>query len=850
MWPARHSRTRELVILVAFSRLLAVESSIQGVVRDEATHQPLVGANVIVDGTEMGAATDAAGRFTIPGVPPGFYHVRFEMMGYKPLVKLNVRVIPERSSFITAELPQQTLQLKEVTVTRAYYQKQKDAFVSSRTVDFEEIRRDPAGVIDIQRMMQALPSVVSAADQQNEIVVRGGSPGENLFLMDNMEITNPNHFGEQGTGGGPINMLNTLFIDRVDFLAGAFPAKYGDKASSVMDIHLREGSRDYHGLDLDMSIAGVGLFAEGPLARGRGSYMTSYRKSYLDLIIRSTGLVAIPHYWNAQAKVTYDLNEANKIMLNFMHGDDSINIEGESTPQTRGAENVDVEGQQSVLGLTFKRLWAKNALSRFTVAWTSAQFVYDVYRFNPAGTRHTYYEQDETEWDVQARSDFVWRLSPTMEISGGGDLKRIGADFHARLDNDTVWVYGYSLPETPDTFVILDEKMWEDSVFPLIEGADPDSIYVDGHNIIHYGRKNRDGEWEYVKMKSLVADTVYPGWSNRVEDAFLRSGLFFQFKWRPGPRLTLNTGSRIGHFGYTNFLWFSPRLAISYHLSDQTTLNFALGRHFQTPALITLTHAAENKHLRSKYTDQVVLGLEHFFSEITRGTIEIYGKEYHDVPVPLSQTTLDTADRSLRWVNKGGGYSYGIEFFLQKKLARDFFGTFSYSYYKAMAKDPRYPERNTYYPWHFDFRHVLTAIGGYKLPLRGPGAKRPEGRNRLSRFVAKTLGSGAQELEFSFRYRYLGGKPYTPLTYDHVVRRWYEEAGVKYNSQRFPPYHRLDIMVLWHYNFGRVSLVSYVDIQNILDRDNVWDLQRNPDGTKSKVYQFKVFPVGGFTLEF
>lgn len=57
-------------------------------------------------------------------------------------------------------------------------------------------------------------------------------------------------------------------------------------------------------------------------------------------------------------------------------------------------------------------------------------------------------------------------------------------------------------------------------------------------------------------------------------------------------------------------------------------------------------------------------------------------------------------------------------------------------------------------------------------------------------------------------------------------------------------------MVLWHYNFGRVSLVSYVDIQNIFDRDNVWDLQRNPDGTKSEVYQFKVFPVGGFTLEF
>lgn len=271
--------------LIFVSSLFSEDSNIRGVVRDQATQQPLIGANIIVEETVHGAAADGNGEFIIANIPPGFYHVRFEMMGYQPLVKLNIRVLPERGVVILAELIQQAVELEGVTVTRAYFQKEKDAFVSSRTVDFEEIRRDPSG-FDIQRMMQALPSVVSTADQQNEIVVRGGSPGENLFIMDNIEISNPNQFGMQGSGGGPINIVNTLFIDRVDFLAGAFPAKYYDKASSVMDIRLKEGNRNFHSLDLDMSMAGFGFFAEGPVAGGKGSYVASYRKSYLDLIIK------------------------------------------------------------------------------------------------------------------------------------------------------------------------------------------------------------------------------------------------------------------------------------------------------------------------------------------------------------------------------------------------------------------------------------------------------------------------------------------------------------------------------------------------------------------------------------
>ncbi|MCH7732014.1 MAG: TonB-dependent receptor [Candidatus Marinimicrobia bacterium] len=834
--------------LIFVSSLFAEDSSIRGVVRDQATQQPLIGANIIVEGTIHGAAADVNGEFIITNVPPGFYHVRFEMMGYRPLVKMNVRVNPKRGVFVTAELVQQAVELEGVTVTRAYFQKEKDAFVSSRTVDFEEIRRDPSGY-DIQRMMQALPSVVSTADQQNEIVVRGGSPGENLFIMDNIEISNPNQFGMQGTGGGPINIVNTLFIDRVDFLAGAFPAKYYDKTSSVMDIRLKEGNRNFHSWDLDMSMAGFGFFAEGPVAGGKGSYMASYRKSYLDLIIKQTGLTAIPRYWNTQAKVTYDINPTNKLMFNYMYGYDAIDIVGENTPQSRGAENVISRGNQSAMGLTYKRLWKREGLSRFTVAWTDAQYTYDVFRRNGAGVKNTYYEQDETEWDLQMKGDFVWRLSPGLELSGGADIKQLGLDFDAESEQDTVWIYGYSLP-TDTNFRMITRSEWESVAFPIIANADLDSVYFDKDDVWHYGRKNSDGSWNFVKVRKLNYDLPYDSWSTKKKDSFYRYGSFLQLKWRPAFRFTMNLGLRVGYHDLTDFSWLSPRLGISYHLSDRSTINMGYGKHFQFPALIVLTSDPENEKLRSKYTNQSILGLEHFFSEDTRGTVEVYWKDYKDIPVTVSSTTADTADQSSIYVNDGEGYSYGIELFLQKKLAKDFFGTFSYTYYRALARDVRYPDEEKYYPWDFDFKNVLTAIGGYKIPIKGPNVKPLEDRNWFARLMGKTIGFGADELELSFRYRYLGGKPYTPKVYNHTVRRWYTNEGADYNTERISPYHRFDIMILWHTRIGKMTLISYFDLQNVFNRDNIWDIQRNSDGTKEDVTQFKVFPIGGFTLEF
>jgi len=209
------------IIIILMSKNLC-SSLLRGKVVDRATQQPLLGVNIIILESKFGAATDTSGFFFIDKVNPGSYNIGFYYLGYKSILKSNVIINPGRTFDLYIEMVQDILESDAVEVSASYFEKSKESIVSSRTVDFEEIRRDPGSDLDIQRVMQALPAVVSGTDQNNEIIVRGGIAGENLFLMDNIEIPNPNHFGDQGAGGGPINRLNTFMIRKVDFFAGAF----------------------------------------------------------------------------------------------------------------------------------------------------------------------------------------------------------------------------------------------------------------------------------------------------------------------------------------------------------------------------------------------------------------------------------------------------------------------------------------------------------------------------------------------------------------------------------------------------------------------------------------------------
>jgi len=246
-----------LAVSPAYSQETSESGTVFGTIIDATTGEVLYGAAVSIVDAGKGGMTDNAGRYSVDNIPPGAYNLRFRMIGYKTLVRPNVRVSPGRSTEISVRLEDEPVEMEEVLIhsRESYFEKDPEAEVSGRTIDRQEIMDGAGSFMDVQRIVQVLPSVVSGSDQMNEIIVRGGNFGENLFVMDGIEIPNTNHFASQEAGGGPISLLRSEFIQNVSFLAGAFPAKYGDKASSVMNVSLRCGSRDRTLSNFDLGMA-------------------------------------------------------------------------------------------------------------------------------------------------------------------------------------------------------------------------------------------------------------------------------------------------------------------------------------------------------------------------------------------------------------------------------------------------------------------------------------------------------------------------------------------------------------------------------------------------------------------
>lgn len=763
---------------------------IKGLIVDETTQSPLPAVNVMIEGTTLGDAGDYGGNFLIEKIPSGSYNVRFQMMGYEMRIVSNVVVNPGKTTHLKVELKPTVLESEGVVVSAGYFHEAKDAVISNRSMDFEEIRSDPGSAEDVQRVVQALPSVVSGSDAENEIIVRGGMPGENLFIMDNIEIPNPNHFAFQGSGGGPINMINTYFIRRVDFYAGAFPARYGDKASSVMDISLRDGNRENYAGHFYLGMSGAGAMAEGPINKGNGCWILSARKSFLDLIISSTGLTAVPKYYSLQGKVSYNLNSKNKLIFNGIYGDDKITIEDEEQGgYNRGAENVRSLSHQYAFGGTLRSLFGNLGMSNLTLSQTLNywdQYVYD-------NDNIPYYTNISTEIERTLKYDVTLLPSKRFEIDFGVAGKAISFNHNEWYHADSIFVY------------------------------------------------------------DVLADTIlqtfkaYPEWNVQQNKNTYKFAVFGQTKFFPFPKLTMTLGLRYDYFHLTKKSAVDPRLGLSLDVGKGTSINLALGQQSQAPSYVSLTANSLNQNLDYKRTRQIVLGFEKLFREDLRGTFEVFYKDYRNVPIPVSWLSPDPFDRAQgQLTNQGKGYAKGLEFFLQKKMSQNYYFTISYAYSISKGFDTRFQQ---YYNWDYDYRHVFTFINGIRFDFRNYGWYAKLKTNRIYNIFAWALPL-ADQMDVSVRWRYLGGRPYTEPFYRHELHEWVTEENILLNNHRFPPYHRLDLRLDRRFMFEGWNIITYFDLMNVYGQDNIWEYSYKDDGTIDKILQWKVFPVGGLAIEF
>ena len=252
-------------------------------VADADTKAPLIGVTMLLFNTTMGAVSDLDGSITLGGVPVGSYVVKFSLLGYESATVTDVIVHSKRITPLTVELRPSVLQSDDVNVKAGFFTPVQETPVSMINFSAEEIRRAPGAGGDVSRIISGLPSVAKANDERNSLIVRGGSPSENSFYIDNIEIPNINHYPNQGTSAGSLSLFNVDLIRDVNFHTGGFSPIYGDRLSSVMDISFRDGNRDELDGQLDLNFSGIGLIVEGPA--GRGSWLLNARRSYLDFII-------------------------------------------------------------------------------------------------------------------------------------------------------------------------------------------------------------------------------------------------------------------------------------------------------------------------------------------------------------------------------------------------------------------------------------------------------------------------------------------------------------------------------------------------------------------------------------
>jgi hypothetical protein len=290
------------------------------------------GAVVLVEATSLTAAVDDEGRVRIEHVPAAVYTIRAEGPGYLPLSSREISVPANRSIVVVLELTRALTIREDVTVTAPAIPRLPNLTTSSFAMGREEIRRSAGSMGDVNRLVQALPGVAALGDLRNDLVSRGGRPSENLTLVDGIEVPTINHFPTNGTTGGVVAMLNNELIEDASFLAGGFPAEYGNRLSSVLDIRLREGHRSRSVFEADVNFAGAGIIAEGPLGE-RGSWIATGRRTFLDMFSRSArGDVeeALPRMSDYTFKVSSDVSARDKLWAVGFGGNDTIRLVGDA----------------------------------------------------------------------------------------------------------------------------------------------------------------------------------------------------------------------------------------------------------------------------------------------------------------------------------------------------------------------------------------------------------------------------------------------------------------------------------------------------------------------------------------
>ena len=656
--------------------------SISGKVIDKLTQKPIPNTNIVLEGTGKGTAADSNGLFRITEIELRTYNLIFTTIGYKTEILYNITINAGNENFVNVELEPEAGGLEEVVVRankRTVRAATLETPLSVQRLTTEEIKTNPGGNFDISKVIQTLPGVGGGAGGggfRNDIIIRGGGPGENVFYLDGIEVPVINHFQTQGSSGGPQGILNVSFIEDVKLSSSAFDARYDNALSSVFQFKQRTGNPNNVQGNVRLSATELAGTFEGPLLNNKKTtFLASARRSYLQLLFSAIDLPIRPNYWDFQTKITHQVNKKTIISFIGIGAIDEFRFAEikNATPEKLYIINSNpiINQKTYTVGVTLKRL-INNGF--FNIALSRNSFKNKIRQFEDNKTQlpsQQILSVNATEAENKLRLD-INKNRNGWKIAYGGMLQL------AEYNNETFTVFRKELRDSSGNIIQPNVSINFNS--PL-------------NNFLKYGA--------FLQLSKRFFDN--------------RLGV------SGGLRTDMNSFTTEGN---NPLQTLSPRISFSYVLANKWTANASIGSYYKLAPYTILGFADNNQNLVNKnsqyqQSDHYVAGIEYLPNDGLRFTAEGFYKKYSNVPVSvrngISLANLGSDFNVLgnEAVNTNGkGNAYGLEFFAQKKLTNRFFGIFSYTFYRSEYSGAN----NVLVPSSWDNKHLLSVTWGYKFP--------------------------------------------------------------------------------------------------------------------------------------
>ena len=701
-----------------------------GTVTEAGSGEALIGATVVVEGTEGGGVTNIYGFYSLT-LPAGRHNLKISYVGYEvQLIETDL----QEDQTLNFQLQSRIDHLQEVVVVgEAETQSRLD--ISTVKITPNTIKAIPTltGEPDLQQAILAQSGVTSIGEGTTGFNVRGGRIDQNLLMVDEAPLYNSSHLF------GMVAVVNTESIRDVTFYKGGIPPKFGGRASSVIDVHLKEGNtqRLSGGVGISPLLSKVRI--EAPIVKGKASVFAAGRISLVDLLLGFTEEGAIiPSFYDATVKLNYKISEKNHFYISGYIGRDKMGSEGEND---QGVEVRDDFGWgDKLVSLRWNHVFSPRLFSNLTVYGSYYDFTFS-----------TSDSQGGEFSDVQLRSDETLEVQTFIKgISGK-------YDFTSYLSKNFILNFGVGASK---------------QVFkPLEKGKD---------------RQRAKGQIDYALEYWGYADLEMFPYSR----LSARAGLRYSGWWNFGPGYIIEYDDGVPFPGAATSVrsvgpyetikqYYSPepRLLINYELGSSMSVQVAYDRLAQYAHLLTNTYGSipfdswigSSYHTKPTYTNQYSLGWKGRWGAINLGTT-LYYKEILNLITFRGGTDLFLNPDLTEDIVPAGATSLGAEFDASANLGK-FGGNLNYTYSRTRTRTtsdiPDYQlNRGEPFPASFDRPHVLNLVASY-------------GFN--------------EQMALSSKFNFQSGAPVTlPLG---KVRNTilYEDQ----NASRLPANHRLDLSFSW-----------------------------------------------------